>query len=87
MEPNEAMTNEVMETAKEEITEVASKGDYKLAVGFGVGIIAGMAICKLAKPVIGWVKSMRKDKDVVDGDYREVEPAEEVNEEPEEETE
>ncbi len=36
-----------------------------MAAGFGLGILAGMAICKLAKPVIAKIKA-RKAKPMID---------------------
>lgn len=69
METNELMTNENFEeTAVEEI-ETGSNGGTKVAVGVGLGILAGMAICKLAKPIAAKIKGRKKkNQDVVDSE-------------------
>ncbi len=72
MEPNEVMTNEeVMETAMEEVTEENSGNGFKMAVGFGLGLLVGTAICKFTKPVIAKIKTRKEARttkpNVVDG--------------------
>lgn len=72
MELNEIMTNdEVMETATEEIVKASSGCGFKVAAGFGLGILAGMAICKLAKPIWQKIKP-RKKMSIIDADVREI---------------
>ncbi len=74
MEPNEVMVNEeVMETATEEIVKASSGCGFKTAAGFGLGILAGMAICKLAKPVMAKVKARKGAKTVIDVEVEEQE--------------
>ncbi len=66
MEPNEVMEKEeVMETAAEEIVKAGSGCGFKMAAGFGLGILAGMAICKIVKPMIAKVKAQKEPKDTV----------------------
>lgn len=56
MEPNEIMENEeVIETATEGIVEAGSGCGFRVAAGFGLGLLAGVAICKLARPVIAGI--------------------------------
>lgn len=63
MEPNEVMANEeLIETTTEEVVEASSRCGCKVAAGFGSGILAGMAICKLAKPVMAKIKARREAK-------------------------
>lgn len=63
MEPNEVMANEeLIETTTEEVVEASSRCGCKVAAGFGLGILAGMAICKLAKPVMAKIKARREAK-------------------------
>lgn len=58
MEPNEVMANEeVIETATEEIVKASSGCGFKTAAGFGFGILVGVAICKLAKPIMARIKA------------------------------
>lgn len=82
MEPNEIMTNnEIIETTTEEVVKASSNCGCKVAASFGLGILAGMAICKLAKPVIANIKSRRTarhvEPDVVDVEVEVVENDEE----------
>lgn len=78
MDTNEVMTNEeVIETATEEIMKAGSEGSLKMVAGFGLGILTGMVICKLAKPVIAKFK-VRKEAEqmpevVVEADVVETE--------------
>lgn len=66
MEPNEVMANEeVIETATEEIAKASSGCGFKTVTGFGLGILAGVAICKLAKPVMSKIKARKEAADVV----------------------
>ena len=68
MEPNEIMENEeVIETATEEIVKASSGCGFKTAAGFGLGILAGIAICKLSKPIIAKIKA-RKATPVIDSE-------------------
>lgn len=76
METNEVMTNEEiyeLKTENGEITETGSNGSLKMAAGLGLGILAGMAICKFTKPVIAKIKARKKSKDVVDLEEEEFE--------------
>lgn len=68
MEPNEVMENEeVIETTTEEIVKESSGCGFKAAAGFGLGILAGMAICKLTKPIIAKIKA-RKATPMIDSE-------------------
>ena len=89
MEPNEVMENEeVIETATEEIVKAIAGCGFKVAASFGLGILAGMAICKLAKPVMAKIKArkatatsdMTADKADDDGSDDEKEETEEETE-------
>lgn len=85
MEPNEVMANneEVIETATEEIAKAGLGGGFKVAAGFGLGILAGMTICKLAKPVIAKIKARKTTaENVFDVDAEELK-VEDTAEEPE----
>lgn len=63
------LNEELIETGAEEIAEVTSNGSFKMAAGLGIGILAGVALCKLAKPVITKIKNRKKSKDdVVDSE-------------------
>lgn len=63
------LNEELIETGAEEIAEVTSNGSFKMAAGLGIGILAGVALCKLAKPVITKIKNRKKPKDdVVDSE-------------------
>lgn len=65
----ETLNEELIETEAEEIAEVTSNGSFKMAAGLGIGILAGVALCKLAKPVITKIKNRKKAKDdVVDSE-------------------
>lgn len=75
METNEVMANEeVIETATEEIVKAGSGCCFKVAAGFGLGILAGMAICKLAKPIVTRIKAWKKTNEtIIDVEAEEVE--------------
>lgn len=63
------LNEELIETGAEEIAEVTLNGSFKMAAGLGIGILAGVALCKLAKPVITKIKNRKKSKDdVVDSE-------------------
>lgn len=63
MEPNEVMANEVLiDSTTEGVVGASSRCGCKVAAGFGLGILAGMAICKLAKPVMAKIKARREAK-------------------------
>lgn len=63
------LNEELIETEAEEIAEATSNGSFKMAAGLGIGILAGVALCKLAKPVITKIKNRKKPKDdVVDSE-------------------
>lgn len=63
------LNEELIETEAEEIAEATSNGSFKMAAGLGIGILAGVALCKLAKPVITKIKNRKKSKDdVVDSE-------------------
>lgn len=63
METNEVMMNEdVMETATEEIANAGSGCGLKAAAGFGLGILAGVTLCKVAKPLIAKLKARKEKK-------------------------
>lgn len=58
MEANEVLVNEeVFEPVAEGIAK-AGAGSSRLGVaaGFGLGLLAGVAICKLAKPVMAKIR-------------------------------
>ena len=76
METN-TLNEELIETGAEEITEAASNGNFKMAAGLGIGILAGVALCKIAKPVITKIRNRKKQKDdVVDSEIVEETEAE-----------
>ena len=48
-----------------------------MAAGLGIGILAGVALCKIAKPVITKIRNRKKQKDdVVDSEIVEETEAE-----------
>lgn len=66
MEPNKMITDEeIIETTTEEIVKASSKNNFKAVAGFGLGILAGIAICKLAKPLISKIKMKKETKQTV----------------------
>lgn len=82
MESKEIMANEEMiDTELEKIVENSAGCGIKVAVGFGLGILAGAAICKLAKPVIAKIKKRKTEKEEeaveVEGEFVEFEEVEE----------
>lgn len=85
MEPNEVMENEeVMETAAEEIVKAGSGCGFKMAAGFGLGILAGVAICKMLKPMMAKVKAQKETNDtVIDVEAEELQSDETEEKEPE----
>lgn len=91
METNEILTNEeLVETGTEalaEIAETGSKNGFKVAAVFGLGTLAGIAICKAAKPVIAKIKARKKPADTVDAEAVVVEDEFEDEFEPEEKSE
>lgn len=82
MEQNEAMAiEELMEPVTEEIVKASPKCGFKMAAGFGLGLLAGVAICKLAKPIMAKIMAHRKTQ-IIDAKAVEVEyEAEEESEE------
>lgn len=63
METNEVMMNEdVMETATEEIANASSGCGLKTAAGFGLGILAGVTLCKVVKPLMVKLKARKEKK-------------------------
>lgn len=66
MEPNEMISDEeIIETTTEEIVKASSKNNFKMVAGFGLGILAGMAIYKLAKPLVSKIKIKKETKQTV----------------------
>ncbi|MCI8992247.1 MAG: hypothetical protein HFG80_05890 [Eubacterium sp.] len=82
MESNEVMKNEeILEPVAEEIVNAGFGSGFKTAAGFGMGILAGIAICKLVKPMIAKIRTRKEEAAIID-----VEATEQESEEDEEET-
>lgn len=84
MENNEILTNDdVVDTAIEVAVDYSDSGIGKIAVGAGLGVVAGVLICVGGKHLYGWIKSKHQkkqtEKDVVeDVDFVEVDEDDDV---------
>lgn len=58
----ELMTNEVVETAEEIVESTGCKCGAKTLVGFGVGLVAGVLVCKVGKPLVEKIKNRKAAK-------------------------
>lgn len=73
MELNEVMKNEELMETTEEIAKAGAGHGFKTAAGFGFGMLAGIAVCKLAKPIIAHMRARKAAKEtVIDVDAKEV---------------
>ena len=54
-------TNEVVEAA-EEIVESGCGCGTKTLIGFGVGLVAGVLVCKVGKPLVEKIKNRKAAK-------------------------